>query len=79
MIEFRAELHFPGRVRSGTWLARLGRTSVTFGQVLVDGDHRLVATSQAVTVSMSGQTRRPVPLGPATRDLAETMLRPDEP
>src|SRR3954453_23651027 len=28
-IDFRAELNFPGRVRTGTWITRLGRTSVS--------------------------------------------------
>ena len=77
VVEYRAELLFPGRVRSGTWIRSVGRTSFGFGQVILDGDGRLAATSEAVTVSMSGETRRPMPLGDATRALVLSMLRED--
>lgn len=73
-IEFRAELHYPGRVRCGTWLGRLGHTSVTFRQVLLDGEGRLAATAEAVTVAMDRATRRPAPLGAATRAALEPRL-----
>lgn len=75
VIEFRAELHYPGRVRCGTWVSAMGRTSVTFGQVLLDGSGRLAGTSEAVTVAMDGTTRRPMPLAPETRALIEPMIR----
>ena len=73
-IEFRAEMHYPGRVASGTWIRSLGRTSLVFGQVLLDDRGGLVAVSDAVTVSMSEATRRPAEFGPATRDLVRDML-----
>ena len=75
-IAFRAELHYPGRVRSGTWLRSVGRTSIGFGQVLLDEAGRLVATSEAVTVSMDATTRRPSPIAGRMRDLALARLRP---
>jgi acyl-CoA thioester hydrolase len=74
-IEFKAELHYPGRVRIATWIRSVGRTSVGFGQALFDEAGRLVATSEAVTVSMDGATRRPMPLDDATRDVAGGLLR----
>jgi len=37
-IDFRAELNFPGRVRTGTWITRLGRSSVSLAQVILCGD-----------------------------------------
>ena len=77
-IEFRAELHYPGRVLIATWLRSLGRTSVGFGQALFDEASRLVATSEAVTVGMDGPTRRPAALGDETRELVSRMLRSEE-
>src|SRR5918998_1477175 len=44
-INFRAELHYPGQVRTGTWFTRLGRTSVTVEQVLVS-NRRVAATAE---------------------------------
>lgn len=76
-IAFRAELHYPGRVRSGTWIGHLGRTSIGFGQAVFDGEGRLVATSEAVTVSMDDATRRPGPIAGPMRDLVLSRLRPD--
>jgi acyl-CoA thioester hydrolase len=74
-IEFKAELHYPGRVRIATWIRSVGRSSVGFGQALFDEAGRLVATSEAVTVGMDGATRRPAALGDATRQLVAGMLR----
>lgn len=74
-IEFRSELHYPGIVRIATWIRSVGRTSVGFGQALFGGDGRLAATSEAVTVSMDGVTRRPAPLADATRAVATELLR----
>lgn len=76
-IEYRAELHHPGRVRCGTWFARLGTSSVDFAQALLDDHGRLAATSHAVTVLMDASTRRPRPLPPETRAAVEAMLRGD--
>ena len=74
-IEFKAELHYPGRVRIATWIRSVGRTSVGFGQALFDGEGRLVATSEAVTVGMDGATRRPAALADQTRKLVAGLLR----
>lgn len=79
LIEFRAELHYPGRVRIATWIRSVGRTSVGFGQALFHESGRLVATAEAVTVSMDGSTRRPAPLDDATRQVAMSLLRNNPP
>jgi acyl-CoA thioester hydrolase len=73
-IEFRAELHYPGEVRTGTWPTKLGRSSVTFGQVLVS-DGAQAATAENVCVLMDGATRRPLPLPDAARRIVEDLLR----
>ena len=74
-INFRAELHYPGAVRTGTWFTKLGRTSVTVEQALVTKDH-VAATAEGVCVLVDGATRRPTPWPDATRRVVEQMLRP---
>jgi acyl-CoA thioester hydrolase len=60
-MHFRAELRWPGQIELGLGVARLGRTSVTFDQV-VFSDGRCVASAQAVTVLIDEKTRKPTPL-----------------
>jgi len=60
-IHFRAELRWPGQVELGLGVAKLGRTSVTFDQV-VFSDGKCVASAQAVTVLIDEATRKPTPL-----------------
>ena len=60
-MHFRAELRWPGQIELGLGVARLGRTSVTFDQV-VFSDGRCVASAQAVTVLIDDKTRKPTPL-----------------
>jgi acyl-CoA thioester hydrolase len=74
-IDFRAELFYPGKVRTGTWLTRLGRSSVSLAQTIVGGE-RLAAEAEAVCVLMDGATRRPMPFPDETRAALESMLRP---
>src|SRR5205085_10204805 len=74
VIEFRAELHYPGRVRTGTSLTRLGRTSLGLAQVIMSDD-TVAAAAEAVCVSMERATRRPAPLPQETRRVAEALMR----
>jgi acyl-CoA thioester hydrolase len=60
-IHFRAELHWPGIIEMGLGVAKFGRTSVTFDQV-VFSQSRCVASAQAVTVLIDQATRKPAPL-----------------
>ena len=77
-IEFKTELHYPGRVRSGTWIRHVGRSSIGLGQAILAPDGSLAATSDAVCVFMDGATRRSSPFDPATRAAAEARLRADQ-
>jgi acyl-CoA thioester hydrolase len=72
-IEFRAELFYPGTVRTASWLSKVGRTSLGIEQALFCGD-TLAATSDAVCVVMDADTRRPTPIPEAARAVAEGML-----
>ena len=60
---FRAELHWPGTIEMGLGVAKFGRTSVTFDQV-VFSEGRCVASAQSVTVLIDQATRKPTPLTP---------------
>ena len=60
-IHFRAELRWPDTIEMGLGVARFGRTSVTFDQV-VFSEGKCVASAQAVTVLIDESTRQPTPL-----------------
>jgi acyl-CoA thioester hydrolase len=60
-IHFRAELRWPGTIEMGLGVARLGRTSVTFDQV-VFSEGRCVASAQSVNVLIDEVSRKPTPL-----------------
>jgi acyl-CoA thioester hydrolase len=60
-IHFRAELRWPGTIEMGLGVAKLGRTSVTFDQVVFSQD-KCVASAQSVTVLIDESTRKPRPL-----------------
>jgi len=62
-IHFRAELRWPGTIEMGLGVSKLGRTSVTFDQV-VFSQGRCVASAQAVTVLIEEAARKPAPLTP---------------
>ncbi len=70
-IHFRAELRWPGTIELGLGVARLGRTSATFDQV-VFSQGRCVASAQAVTVLIDEITRKPTPL---TGEIIENFRR----
>src|SRR5215212_8287085 len=46
-IDFRAELHYPGAVRTGTWIARIGRSSLGLAQAIV-ADGRVAGEAEVV-------------------------------
>ena len=60
-IHFRAELRWPGSIETGLGVAKFGRTSVTFDQV-VFSEGKCVASAQSVTVLIDEGTRKPTPL-----------------
>jgi acyl-CoA thioester hydrolase len=76
VIDFRAELHYPGRVTTATWVSRLGRSSMRLKQA-IHSEAALAADSEAVCVLMDAATRRPSPFPDAMRRIADDMLRPD--
>lgn len=77
-VEYRAPLYFPGEVRIGTVVTRIGRTSYTLGQGLFR-DEQCVATAEVVTVLVSPETGKPIPLGDELRRLLALVQAPAAP
>ena len=74
-IHFRAELRWPGTIEMGLGVAKFGRTSVTFDQVVFSNGH-CVASAQSVTVLIDEATRKPTPLTPADHREISAMASP---
>jgi acyl-CoA thioester hydrolase len=68
-MHFRAELRWPATIELGLGVARLGRTSVTFDQVVFSGP-TCIASAQSVNVLIDETTRKPTPL---TAELVEAF------
>ena len=66
VIDYRVQLHFPGEVRVGSRILRIGRTSCLIGQGLFEGG-RCAATSEAVSVLIDRSTDRSTPIPDAMR------------
>lgn len=64
-LDFRAEINWPGEVRIGTRVGRVGTSSVTLEQAIFQGE-ACVATAETVIVQMDEATRRSRPLSEAT-------------
>jgi acyl-CoA thioester hydrolase len=60
-MHFRAELRWPGTIEMGLAVAKFGKTSVTFDQV-VFCEGKCVASAQSVSVLIDESTRKPTPL-----------------
>lgn len=70
-VNFLRETHYPGEVRIGTGVARIGRTSLTVGQGIFKDD-TCVASALGVVVHLNGAT--PIPLSEEMREALEGLL-----
>jgi len=77
LIDFRAELFWPGRVEIGTGVLKVGRSSFTLAQGLF-GQGRLAATTEATIVMVDKETRRSVPLPPDTVGILQGLMLKNE-
>lgn len=73
-MHFRAELRWPGTIEMGLGVVKLGRTSVTFDQV-VFSEGVCVASAQSVSVLLDEATRKPTPLTEAIAGNFQRWLR----
>ena len=77
VLDFRAEMHWPGVVDVGTVALKIGRSSFVLGQGLFK-DGACVATAETVLVLLDETTRRSTPLPDDLRAaLAARLLRAD--
>jgi acyl-CoA thioester hydrolase len=76
-IHFRAELHWPGKIELGLGVAKFGRTSVSFDQV-VFSEGKCIASARAITVLIDEVTRKPVPLTPELKAKFTPWIRHGE-
>lgn len=66
-LRFRAQAHFPGRIRIGTCVLRTGTSSATLGQGMFDADGRCIATAESVIVLVDAASGRGATLPDAAR------------
>lgn len=66
-IDYLQELFYPGQVRVGSNVTRVGTSSMTFEQHLI-GPRGVAARAEAVCVLIDRQTRRPAPIPARMRD-----------
>jgi acyl-CoA thioester hydrolase len=59
---FRRQLHYPGDIAVLSRTSRIGRTSMTMEQVILQAGGELVATSRSVLVWFDFADQRPVPV-----------------
>jgi acyl-CoA thioester hydrolase len=74
LIEFLAEVTWPGRVEIGTKVLNVGRSSFTLGQGIFQ-DGKCVATAESVIVQMDEATRRSKPLAAELVKVLEGLRR----
>ena len=73
-IHFRAELHWPNKIELGLGVVKLGRTSVTFEQV-VFSEGKCIASANSVGVLIDDATRRPTSLTAEVVEKLKPWLR----
>ena len=76
LIDFRAELFWPGTVEIGTGVVRVGCSSFTLAQGMFS-EGRPVATTEATIVMVDKETRRSTPLPPKTLDVLQSLMLAD--
>lgn len=75
VLDFRAELNWPGHVDIGTRVLKVGRSSFTLAQGLFQNG-RCAATAESVCVLMDEATRRATPLPVETLRRLEELMSP---
>ncbi|HQT45973.1 MAG: thioesterase [Acidocella sp. 20-63-7] len=78
VIDFRAEIFWPGTVEIGTAISAIGNSSTVFTQALYQGE-KCVATASSVVVQVDNTTHRATPIDPEARRLLSAWLLPPEP
>ena len=73
-VEFLNEIHWPGNVDLYTNVIRLGNSSITFEQVIYQGE-TLCSYSTCVIVHVSNETKKSIPLANKAVQYLETLKK----
>jgi acyl-CoA thioester hydrolase len=74
---FHASLAYPGSLRLGVRVDRLGNSAVTWGVAVFDlQDDRAAAHGHVVHVFVDRKTRKPVPIPPRIRAALAMLVKP---
>lgn len=73
-INYLAEMHYPGTMRVGTVIKRIGNTSITIGTGIFKGDVA-AATAESTNVFIDLATRKPCPVPDDIREELDRQLR----
>jgi acyl-CoA thioester hydrolase len=75
-IDYRRQVSFGEALRIDSWVASLGRSSITLGQTIWANDER-AADVKSVVVHFDYKTGKPMALTAEIRAELEPMLRPE--
>lgn len=73
-IQYLDEIHWPGLIQIGTQIERIGKSSITIEQTLMQED-RLVATAQTVIVQVDPTTKKSYPLSEDSISFLQAFLK----
>jgi acyl-CoA thioester hydrolase len=72
-IQFKGEIRWPGEVVIGTYLRKLGQSSIHFGQVLYQ-DERCVAEAETVVVQIDQSSREAARLSDRAKERLGALI-----
>ena len=73
VIDYRAEIHFPGEVQIGSRVGKVGRSSIAFENAIFQHG-QLCGYGEAVVVLVDGSTKRSRPISDASRARLERYV-----
>ena len=75
-LSFIGEIRWPGEVKIGTYVKRVGTSSMTIGQVLYQ-QHDCVAEAETVIVQIDLKTRKALPLSHKAKEHLTKLIHED--
>ena len=72
-LAFKGEIHWPGEVKIGSYIKKLGNSSIHIGQVIFQTE-RCVAEAESVVVQIDQTTRKASPLSREARDRLGALI-----
>lgn len=72
-LAFKGEIHWPGEVKIGSYIKKLGNSSIHIGQVLFQAE-RCVAEADSVAVQIDQATHKSRPLSQKSRERLGALI-----